>query len=188
MQKKEFLELIESKLNSQQDTVIESFQNLRTEILISRPHAGVWSISDCFSHLNSYGDYYLPLLGNAIKTNDQKMQDPVYKRSFIGNYLINKTDPEKGKAKLKAHKRHLPPGGHDPYEAIAGHLDQQENLLKLTRMAIHSDINASCVPISIFKPIRLSTGEILEFITLHNERHILQALKTLEILNSKVSV
>ncbi len=176
MQKKEFLDTIESKLNKQQDIVPDSFQNISTEFLISKPHAGVWSIAECFSHLNSYGEYYLPLLGEAIKTKGQKLPDQEYKKSFIGNYLINKTDPEKGKAKLKAHKKHLPSIDTDPHEAIAKHLDQQEKLLKLARMAIDSDINAGGIPISIFRPIKLSIGETIEFMTLHNDRHIQQAL------------
>lgn len=48
------------------------------------------------------------------------------------------------------------------------------------RKAQATDINATRVPVSISKRIRLKLGDTFRFLIAHNERHILQAKKHLD--------
>ena len=55
-------------------------------------------------------------------------------------------------------------------------LDQQERYLGVIEAAREVDIRAQRVPLSVFKSIKISVGDMLQVLVYHNQRHMAQAM------------
>jgi hypothetical protein len=64
--------------------------------------------------------------------------------------------------------------GQATLEEFAQH---QTELLRLLQNAKKADLHKKAVPVEFFKLLKLRIGEALEFVVLHEERHIQQALR-----------
>ena len=84
-------------------------------------------------------------------------------------------DPATGTRKYKAFKAYIPENITDPYAVVATFIRQQEELLFCVRDSFRLDLNATKIPISISKWIKISLGDTLRFLIAHNERHFRQA-------------
>ena len=82
--------------------------------------------------------------------------------------------------KYKSPKDHAPAADLNAPAVIAEFIEQQERLIIQLRKAKAVNINATRVPISLSKWIRLKLGDTFRFLIAHNERHLLQAKKLLE--------
>jgi hypothetical protein len=85
-----------------------------------------------------------------------------------------------GKGKMKTFKEYTPPPSLDAHAVVAEFVQQQETLLGCLRQAHNANLNAIRVPISITKFIRLKLGDVLQFVIMHNERHLLQAKRNID--------
>ncbi|HRG80605.1 MAG TPA: DinB family protein, partial [Cyclobacteriaceae bacterium] len=56
----DFINLIEAEVEKQLKEVILVFQNLPEDLLLQPAAEGGWSIVECFAHLNTYAEFYLP--------------------------------------------------------------------------------------------------------------------------------
>ena len=70
-------------------------------------------------------------------------------RSWLGTYLIRLVDPETGKSKYKAARRHQPANGLPAYAVVAEFINQQEELLSRLREVQERDVNAVRIPLSV---------------------------------------
>lgn len=180
MDQEKFLNQLEDQLHKQIDILVSHYQNLTESELLYQKDENSWSIAHCIEHLNTYSYYYLPLLKDAIKKLQiDKNEGLIYKAGFLGAYFIKKINPITGKNKMKAHKKHYPIINNDASQIISKHLNYQEELIKLIRNCSHVNLNKKLIPVSIFKPIKLSIGDTLHFIIEHNARHIIQASKNI---------
>lgn len=84
-------------------------------------------------------------------------------------------NPATGKKKFKTSKNHIPQSNLDAKATVAEFLNQQEQLLQIIRLAQSKDIQQIKIPISIAKFLKLNLGDALQFLIVHNERHIQQA-------------
>lgn len=159
---------------------VERFQNSNENILNKPALNGGWSITQCLAHLNTYGHYYLPLMENGITKCSNLPSSDVYTSSLLGTYLIRLTDPQKGPMKLKAAKRHQPPGLLSAYQIVAEFIDQQETMLDLIRKAQGADLNHYRIPLSIASWVHMPLGDILHFMVVHTKRHVLQANRNMQ--------
>lgn len=143
--------------------------------LLNQPSAtGGWSISQCFAHLVSYGDYYLPLLRNALLQSTRSHQTSTFVGSWLGGYLTRLMNPQTGRTKFKAVKRHQPAAVVDG-TSIDLFIRQQNELQDLLMLAESADINSARIPLSVAGWVRLPVGDILQFMVVHSERHLQQA-------------
>lgn len=159
--------------------VMMDFQNLDENTLNQSAIDGGWSIAQCLEHLNTYGNYYLPLLKSEIAKCAAPNTSGVYTTSLLGTYLISVTDPQKSTIKLKAAKRHQPLGNLPAHQIVADFIGQQKILLNLLRKAEDIDVNRVKIPLSIASWVRLPLGDILHFMVVHTSRHLLQANRNL---------
>lgn len=167
------------KVEQHMALVTKVYQNLDTSTLAAPSATGGWSIAQCFAHLNSYGDYYLPQIQQRIIKHTPPSSDHLFKSSWLGNYFTQLMLPGEKMKKMKTFKAHVPVAQPDAHAAVAEFLHQQETLLHLLKQAREKNLNAIRIPISISAIIRLKLGDVFGFIIAHNERHLAQAARNL---------
>ncbi len=144
--------------------------------LLNRPSTtGGWSINQCFAHLVSYGDYYLPVLKNALRQQTDRNQESTFAGSWLGSYLTRIMNPQTGRTKFNAAKRHQPAVTRESRESVEAFIGQQYALQELLSLAKNANVSSVRVPLSIARWIRLPVGDILQFMVTHIERHVQQA-------------
>lgn len=173
------LDQLEAQVESHLQLVTRSFQNLNRDLLVQPAGNGGWSIAQCLEHLNSYGRYYLPAITKGIQQSANSPGSATFKSTWLGDYFTRMMQPGSSSRKLKAPKNHTPAPDLDARNVIAVFIEQQEMMLSLIRKARMSDLNKVRIPISISRWIRLKLGDVFQFLTAHNERHLSQAQRHL---------
>jgi uncharacterized damage-inducible protein DinB len=166
----ELINGLEMQVEKHLQTAIGVFQNLTEEQLLRQPEPGKWSIAQCLWHLNSYGDFYFPLIDRNLVNNTD---NGVFNPGWFGSYFVKMMNPVTGK-KYKAFKAHTPPPQPDAYTTVATFINQQEQLMGFLKRAREANLGVR-LPISISTLIKLKLGDVLQFIVMHNERHMQQA-------------
>lgn len=179
MDKELLIDKLEQQVEAHLQDSISSFQNLDDSILLKSASTGGWSVAQCLEHLNSYGLYYLPLFEKAIEENPDSQSNKPFKSTWLGKLAIDSMNPDTGKKKFKAFKNHTPQPNLVAKEVVAEFINQQERLLQILQKAKSKDIQQIKIPISIAKFLKINLGDALQFLIIHNERHIRQAKKNL---------
>ena len=178
--KMQLLAQIEANIEQHLQTVTGRLQNLDEKKLLQPAANGGWSIAQCLEHLNSYARYYLPEIDKALNKADL-----VYpatgsvKGTWLGRYFTRSMQPGNNAKKYKAPKDHVPVPELDAAKVISEFIGQQEQLLALVRKAQKADLDKVRVPISISRWIKMRLGDVFQFLTVHDERHMQQALRHL---------
>lgn len=156
--------------------------------LLEQPAPGKWSVIQVLEHLNSYGDYYIPVLGKALKRD--KPATRTFRSGWLGNYFTNLMLPKQGevKNKMKAPKNHRPSFHADARPVIEQFLHQQYQLLDLLEKAKKKDIGKIRVPISLSRFIRLKAGDTFRFLIAHEQRHFVQVANALSVVKRDPAV
>jgi hypothetical protein len=170
-----FIDQLESQLEAQLKKVISVFQNLPTEVLVQPGSNNGWSIAQCFAHLNSYADFYIPRITKAIDNAPPANEDCNFQHSLLGRYFIRSMDPDLSNKKFKAMKKHLPESVDDPHNEVAHFIAHLENLLALSRKARKKNLAKSSISTSIASWLKINAGDALAFLIVHNKRHLKQA-------------
>jgi len=175
----EFLDRLEGQLEEQLNEVISVFQNLPTEVLLRRKDAQRWNIAECFSHLNSYADFYLPRVVRSLQKAAPASEEDAFQHSFLGRYFIRSMDAALSSKTYKAMKKHLPGPISDPHAVVALFLAHLEHLLMLVRKARYKTLQRNSVATSLAPLFRINVGDALAFLVVHIQRHLLQARQLL---------
>ncbi|HRG87657.1 MAG TPA: DinB family protein [Chitinophagales bacterium] len=182
MNQQQLLDELEKLTEQHLIDAIGIFQNLNEQQLSNPAANGGWSIAQCLWHLNSYGWYYLPLIKKSLQVAPDKPTSPMFKPGLLGNYFTRLMQPKADTKKMKAPTNHTPLKIENPYAVVADFIMQQENLLTYIRLARNKNLQNSNIPTSIFRLIKLNTGDALRFVIAHTERHIIQAKRNLTML------
>lgn len=174
--KRELLQFLEGRVRRHLDIAGSKFQVLDERLLLQSSPTGGWSIAQCLDHLNSYGDFYLPVIKQALESTRFSV-DKQYKSGWLGAYFAKMMEPSA--KKYKALKGHIPLVSLDAHIVLAKFISQQQDLLKYLQLAEQADLNTR-VATSLSSMIRLKLGDVFKFLIAHNERHVLQALKNLQ--------
>jgi hypothetical protein len=178
--KSELLSSLEQEVEKHLAEAVGIFQNLPEETLLKPAPDGGWSMLQCLAHLNSYGRFYLPAISYAINHPSGNSANEKFKSGWLGNYFTQMMQPGNSTKKYKSPKAHSPAPRLDTCAVVAEFIQQQEQLTDCLRKAKAIDINATRVPVSFSKWIRLKLGDTFRFLIAHNERHILQAKRHLD--------
>lgn len=175
----EYLFRLESVVEAQLTEVIAVFQNLSTSKLLQPSSSGGWSIAECFEHLNSYAAYYHPKLWKALDKLSVAQTPVEFRNTWIGLYFIRMMRTDGSRVKYKAIKQHKPLVISDPHEVISRFIQSQEELLTLIKHIKDKPIVKGRVATSLSSLIKLNMGDTIEFLLVHNQRHMLQATRNL---------
>jgi uncharacterized damage-inducible protein DinB len=180
----ELLGTLQAQTEAMLNKGVQTWQMIPSTQFNAQPTPGSWSAAQCLHHLNSYGEYYLPLLKRAIqKAKSKGDRAKTFTPGWLGNYFTKLMLPSPSgipAKKMKAPKNHVPPTELASHEVVAAFIDQQERLLKLLEIAVGLNLNHREIPISISPLIRLKTGDTFRFLIAHNLRHTAQADRALQ--------
>ncbi|HSI78169.1 MAG TPA: DinB family protein [Lunatimonas sp.] len=183
--KLDWVEKMEAMVEEQFDASIKIFQNLPEDALLFSD-AGEWSIAACLDHLNSYSSHYMPRIKKALKHDELAMNDFPVEKSWIGSYFIRMMEPKEDGKKYKAIKKHLPNlNTLDPYKNVADFIQALEELDAILQLAKKCDPNKGKVTSSLSPLIRLKPVDAIEFVLVHNKRHLVQAKKQIKKFQNK---
>ncbi len=175
-----FIAQLETKVEDHLQKAVQIFQNLKRDQLSASADQMGWSIAQCLEHLNTYGDYYIPEI-NRVLDGSLNLTNEEFVSGWLGRYFVGMIDPDKSNKKYKAAKQHMPTSNLDPHQIVFIFISQQEEFLKILNRCYHADLNHIKVTTSISSLVRLRLGDILQFLIVHNERHIRQALRNLPL-------
>lgn len=175
--KAELIDSLIAEVESHLSDTTKLFQNLPNEVLLKPAENGGWSIAQCLEHLNSYSQYYLPQIKKGLE-NASKTENNFFSSSWLGAYFTKMMRPSSTK-KYKAFKNHIPSENLDSAVVLAEFIEHQEILLNYLKQAQNVDLERIKIPISITKWVKLSLGDVFQFMIAHDERHIQQAKRNL---------
>ena len=165
-------------------TVHTEFLPLELAQLNQQPAPGAWSILECLEHLNRYSRYYNPRLAQALAQPAALAAEAEVGYSWLGRKFIGLMEPGNSK-KAKTLQRMNPRGSRLGREVLAELTQQQEQLLELLARAQPADLNRKAVPVEFLKLLKMRLGETFEFVVLHEQRHVQQALRAKACLSTE---
>ncbi|MCU0368203.1 MAG: DinB family protein [Cyclobacteriaceae bacterium] len=174
-----YLHQLEEQLESQVSEVISVFQNLPEDQLLRAADNGGWCVAECLQHLNTYAEYYLPKIKNALSKAPDFKEAMIFKHSLLGQYFIHAMDASRSKKKYKAMKRHRPVNIQDPYEVVSRFILHLEEMQRLITQSGSKRLTKISVPTSISPWITINLGDAFQFLLTHNQRHLEQARRNL---------
>ncbi len=175
----DYLFRLESMLEAQLTETVAVFQNLSDERLLQPSSSGGWSIAECFEHLNSYAAYYHPKVWKALDKLSVSETPVKFRNTWIGLYFIRMMSTDGSRVRYRAIKQHKPVAINDPHEVVSRFIQFQEELLKVVKASKNKPMAKGKVATSLSRLIKLNIGDTLEFLLVHNQRHIQQASRNL---------
>lgn len=138
-----------------------------------------WSVLECLEHLNLYGDFYLPEIESSIENSQFPGQADIFKSGLLGNYFAKAMLPKEKLNKMKTFKDKNPGGSKLNISTLDRFIEQQRKMLALLDKARQINITKTKTAISISNLIKLRLGDTFRVVIYHNQRHLLQATKTI---------
>jgi hypothetical protein len=109
----------------------------------------------------------------------------------MGKKFIAMMHPD-NKAKHKTFARMNPMHGALKKDVIVSFLENQSELLTMLNDASKVDVNKASIPVEFFKIFRMNVGDALQFVVVHEQRHINQAtavrLKSITLLTPTLTI
>ena len=185
MTQPELLDRLELDLTDLLKEVRGRFSNQASEVLLRRVAPQKWNVQECFAHLNAQYDYYLPRIELALHKSKARrwLVSNQRESNWHGRRSIRKVDPGN-----LAKRPRRSPKAIDPSRLLKVRenevkvfLINLEMMLRILRQAREVDTNRTRV-----KPMRWNIssfllGDLLEYLVLHTQRHVLQAQVNLGI-------
>ena len=167
----------------------ELIAGLTPEQLTRRPDPTQWSIAECLAHLNVTGAGFLPLLESAIQQGRENkvLGKGPFKPGALGRLLKWIAEPPP-KFRMRAPKAILPPSTiTDPARIIADFMRLQDEWERLANECDGLDQEkVKCkTPFPPLPALRLCAP--IPWMLAHERRHLLQAEKVKEGMNSKAA-
>lgn len=185
MKSKELIDRLIVDVNNIIKTVEQLYLPLDYQELNLQSMKGKWSIAECIEHLNRYGDYYIPAITRAIelaktkKTLNKATDD--FESGWFGAYSIKMVHPDNRKPQNTL--SHLNPAGSQiDKEVLDRFLTHQHSLLAILENTKRLNLNKIKIPVEFFKLLKLRLGDCLQFVIVHQQRHLLQAKEVLNII------
>ena len=166
--------------------VKSEFLPLSEERLSRKPSEDKWSIRACFQHLNLTLEVYVSQMLDVIKDPDKYPQtEDEFTLGFMGRMGVRAMQPKEGEKisyKMKTFKVLDPERSNPGDNAVGVFLDHQEDLLRVIDGLEHMSLSKPKITTVIGPLFKMSIGDALHFMIAHNQRHILQARKVLQII------
>ena len=153
----------------------KGFERLADSDLNWKEHQAKWSILECLEHLNRYSLYYNSELKKAItRTITTNTDQHQAKSTWMGKKFITMMHPD-NTTKHKTFARMNPTEGSLKKDVIVRFLRNQQELLDILELVSKVDLNKASIPVEFFKILRMNLGDALQFVVVHEQRHLKQA-------------
>jgi hypothetical protein len=134
-----------------------------------------WSIIECVEHLNRYNSYYIQEIENNF-TPSKQSTEPELISTWIGKKSIAMMNPRNRK-KQKTFKKMNPLNSSLSADVFKKFISNQQRMETLLGELSNVDANAKVVRVEFFKLLKMTIAEALEFLIVHQQRHMLQAFE-----------
>ena len=148
------------------------------EELNRRNHSESWSALECVEHLNLYGDFYLPEIERCLAQSNL-MPTEYFHSGWLGEYFAKSMLPKEKLNKMKTFKDKNPMGSKLDKTTIDRFIRQQYKTLELLEKARETNLTKTKTGVSISSWIKLRLGDTFRVVIYHNQRHLVQANRTL---------
>ncbi len=186
MNTSDFLDALQAAVAGLRVAVRTEFGALNPAELNHRPAPTGWSILECLEHLNRYSRYYNVAVAQALAESAPGRPGAEVGYSWLGRKSVAMMHPANAK-KQRAVQRLNPLGSRLGPEVLAEFDQHQTRLLALLAQARTANLNRSVVPVEFFRLLKLRLGETLEFVVVHQQRHVRQAQRVRATLPSSVA-
>jgi hypothetical protein len=140
-------------------------------------------VAQVIEHLNVYCRHYVPAIEHKLK--DHRSQPaPHFNTGWLGGYFTKLMQPgENGTLamKMSAPRNARPSAQPDALPTLQEFLSYQQRLLLLLELAKSANLGGIRIPTSLSSIITLKLGDTFRFFIAHQQRHMLQAERALEI-------
>tara|TARA_R110002049_G_scaffold174462_3_gene341656 strand:- start:11939 stop:12496 length:558 start_codon:yes stop_codon:yes gene_type:complete len=171
----ELIELTRQNINEAEQLNQKSINELNWKL-----DEKTWSVLEAIEHLNLYGDFYLPEIENCMDKSN-KTSEAYYKPGLLGDYFAKSMLPKEKLNKMNTFKSKNPNGSYLDKSTLKHFLSQQEKTLHILNKARNVSLNKTKVSTTLGKLVKLKLGDTLRVVIYHNQRHIVQAEKSLEL-------
>lgn len=156
-------------------TVKNEFVRLPETTLNWKESAERWSILECFEHLNRYSHYYHSQIAKSI-TEANKIDTGMLesKSTWLGRKFIGMMHPDNVR-KHRTYKKMNPQSCMLSAAVLATYLQNQEDLLGLICEASSVNVDKVSIPVEFMKLLKMNIGDALQFVVMHEKRHVHQA-------------
>ena len=163
------------------DDARASFGALSPSQLNWKPSAERWSIAQCFVHLMTSNQGYLPIMESV---RDGKKQNTFWTRlpvlpGLAGRLLIKSLDPASTR-KIRAPKKFEPAQSDISAGVIDDFVAQQERLIEGMRSTSHLDLEKIVITSPALSFVAYSLMDAYRIIVTHERRHFQQAQRVAE--------
>lgn len=184
----EVVKALKAKIEYQKKFVEESFYYQSEDQLTAKKSEDKWSAAECFEHLNLVNTHYISELDNALPKTKATQKDLKYSAGLIGSYMIKSMRLKNGevKNKTKTFKHVRPLAEREPGSVVkiqpvfTNFFADLEAFQKIVSALEGKNIQSAKVKSLIGDVVRFKVGDALLLILAHNDRHIQQAINTLE--------
>lgn len=165
-----------NKIIQEVEGLIEQAEEIKVmslEEVSWRASESSWNILECLSHLNLYGDFYLPLIHDKIVKSATKSEQEFHS-GLLGAYFAKSMLPKEKLNKMKTFKSKNPIHTDLNKEVIEVFITQQKKLIELIHLSRKVSLSKIRIPTSISSLIQMKLGDTFQFLINHEIRHFHQ--------------
>ena len=157
-----------------------TFGNLSPTQLNWKPSAERWSVAQCFDHLITSNNGYLPIIDDVLKGRKQSVWESMpLLPGLAGKLLIKSLDPASTR-KIKAPKRFAPAQSDISATVINDFVDQQTQIAEKMKATAHLDLEKIVITSPVSAAVTYSLMDTYRIIVVHEHRHFQQAKRVTE--------
>lgn len=171
------------------DRAVDFCEPLGHEKFVQRPHEDTWSVGECYSHLNTFGQQYLKQvrkgLEEAPRDQQPKPEDQAYPPRILWKLAIAFFAPPY-KIKVKTVKPfHPETKAHLKKEQVLNdYIQMQQEFIDLLNDARVASIDLGSTKVSnpLISLAKMRLSECFAVVEVHQRRHMWQAEQVLNML------
>lgn len=164
--------------------LIHTFHEEDSERLALSPGADAWNVLQCLEHLNRYAEFYTNEIESILQKKPAKLNrtDKELTPGYWGKKFCDSMLPdENGKIKkMNTFKSKNPTAQEASIDSLDKFLAYQERWEKILEKVKEFDLNKNKCKLTI-PIIKMNLGSTLLFVIYHQERHMQQAKKALQL-------
>lgn len=159
----------------------EAFGNLTPQQLNWKPAPERWSVAQCFDHLITTNNGYLPIIDSVLQ--GEKKSSVWQKLPFLpgiwGKLLIKSLDPSQAR-KMKAPKRFEPAQSDISDSIINDFVEQQRRVIEKMKATANLDLERIVITSPALSLVTYSLMDAYRIVVVHERRHFQQAQRVTE--------
>jgi len=157
-----------------------TFGGLTPSQLNWKPSAERWSVAQCFDHLLTTNEGYIPVVESVLAGRKRTLWESVPGvPGLMGKLLIKFLDPASTR-KLKAPKKFQPAQSDVSASVLDDFVDQQSRIVEKMKATKHLDLERVVITSPAASAITYSLMDAYRIIVVHEQRHFQQAKRVTE--------